>query len=180
MNSFTLFAVVSQCALTIYFMITHWISLYPWNDLQHVSFKYERQLNAFMHCIQIVLIIGFAYHINWLMIVGLVFWSLWLYGHIMAWWVPYFFGASDDAMLDYQETFGRTYKFLRTYDNHPAPDACHTFIGLFTCFVVPSVYAAYFFDGHEITIYSTLFGLFVGLALVGFFGFMMTLSSTKK
>jgi len=180
MNIFTGCAVVFQSILTLYFMVTHWIPLYPWNDLQHISFKYEKPLNAFMNCIQIALIFGFVYQINWLMIVGLIFWSLWLYGHIMAWWIPYFFGATQEAMRDYYETFGKTYKFLATHNNHPAPDACHTILGLLTCLVVPSVYAAYFFDGHLITFYSSLFGVAMGLCLVGFFAFMMTLTEAKK
>jgi hypothetical protein len=180
MNIFTLFAVASQSMLTLYFMITHWIPLYPWNDLQHSSFAYERPLNAFMNCIQIALIVGFAYQINWLMVTGLIFWSLWMYGHLMAWWVPYFFGASEDDMRDYEQTFGKTYKFFPTHDNYPAPDACHTFIGFLTCLVLPSVYAAYFFDGHAITLYSSLFGIFIGLCIFGFFACMTALSRVKK
>lgn len=161
-------------------MITHWIPLFPWNDLEHISFKYEKQLNAFMNLIQIAFIFGFAYQINWLMIVGLIFWSLWFYGHIVAWWIPYFFGATPDEMLDYQKTFGRTYKFFQTHGSYPAPDACHTIIGVLTCIVVPSVFLAYFFDGHTITLYSSLFGILVGICLISFFAFMMTLSSVKK
>ena len=98
----------------------------------------------------------------------------------MAWWIPYFFGASQEDMLDYQETFGKTYKFLTSKDNHPAPDACHTILGILTCTVIPSIYAAYFFDGHEITLYSSLLGIGVGVCLISFFAFMMTLSKVKK
>jgi hypothetical protein len=176
MNSFTLFTVIAQGILTLYFMITHWISLYPWNDLHKTSFAYERPINALMNCIQIALLYGFAFHINWLMVFGIIFWSLWMYGHIHAWWIPYFYGASETDLLDYQQTFGNTYKFFKTYGNHPAPDACHTVLGLLSCIVVPSVYMAYFFDGHSITLYSTLFGILAGLALVGFFAFIMTLA----
>lgn len=179
MNTFILFSVLTQIILTLYFMITHWIPLYPWNDLHHVSFRYERPLNAFMNFIQIVLILGSAFQINWLMIVGIIFWSLWMYGHIQAWWIPYFYGVSQEEMLDYQQTFGNTYKFFRTKGNHPAPDACHTILGLLTCLVLPSVYIAYFSDGHTITLYSTLLGIVAGLALIGFFGFMMTLTTKK-
>jgi hypothetical protein len=170
------FTIVTQIILTLYFMITHWISLYPWNDLKHVSFRYERPLNAFMNFIQIVVILGFFYQTNSLMIVGLIFWSLWMYGHIMAWWKPYFFGATEEEMLDYQQTFGNTYKFFQTQENHPAPDACHIVLGLLTCLVLSSVYATYFFGGHVITLFSTLLGICLGLALVGFFAFMMTLT----
>jgi hypothetical protein len=161
-------------------MITHWIPLFPWNDLKHISFRYEHQLNAFMNCIQMAIIYGSLFQINWLMIVGLIFWTLWLYGHIMAWWIPYFFGASKSDMLDYQQTFGSTYKFFSTYDNHPAPDACHTILGLLTILVIPSIYTAYFFDGHAITLHSSLLGIFAGLCLVAFFASMMTLNHTKK
>ena len=84
MNNFTIFTIIAQSLLTLYFIITHWIPMYPWNDLTNVSFVYERPLNAFIHCIQIALILGFTYQINWLMIVGLIFWSMWMYGHIHA------------------------------------------------------------------------------------------------
>lgn len=161
-------------------MITHWIPLFPWNDLKHISFAYERPLNAFMNCIQIGVIVGYLYQINWIMIVGLIFWSLWLYGHIVAWWIPYFFGASKDDMLDYQKTFGNTYKFFKTQDNHPAPDACHTVLGFLTCLVIPSIYAAYFLGEHESSLHSSLLGIGAGLCLVGFFAFMMALAHEKN
>lgn len=179
MNNFTLFAVIAQSILTLYFMVTHWIPLFPWNDLTKVSFAYERHLNAFMNFIQFFLIYGFAYQINWLMTLGLIFWSLWIYGHIAAWWIPYFYGASKEEMLDYKQTFGRTYKFFKTYGNHPAPDACHTILGLLTCFVLPTVYLAYFFDGHAITLYSTLLGIFMGILVFAFFAFFSSQSSSN-
>lgn len=177
MNSFTIFTLIAQSVLTLYFMITHWIPLYPWNDLNKSSFAYEKPLNAFMHCIQIALLYGFAFQINWLMTLGIIFWSVWLYGYIRAWLIPYLYGASPQEMRDYQQTFGNTYKFLPRYKDHPIPDACHTILGLLTAFVVPSVYAAYFFDGHAITLCSTLFGIVSGIAIIGFFAAIMKVAS---
>lgn len=83
-------------------------------------------------------------------------------------------------MFDYQKTFGKTYKFFPTYENYPAPDACHTILGLLTCLVLPSVYLAYFFDGHTITLYSTFFGIIIGFILVSFFGLIIMLSNKNN
>lgn len=138
------FSVMSQALLTLYFAITHWINLYPFNDRSHVSFQYEPQINILMHGIQILSIYGFAYKVKFLMILGILFWSLWLVGHVVTWWVPYIFGASAKQIRDYQEDFGRTYKFLPSYTNHPAPDACHTILGILTLPVLLAIYMAYF------------------------------------
>jgi hypothetical protein len=114
MNSLILCSVVAQIIVTIYFIITHWVPLFPWNDLQKVTFVYEKPLNFFVHCIQVVSIIGFALQINAFMVFGLIFWSLWMYGQIIDWWIPYFYGVSEDKMVQYQKMYGATYSFFQT------------------------------------------------------------------
>jgi hypothetical protein len=113
------------------------------------------------------------------MVFGLIFWSLWMYGQIIDWWIPYFYGVSEDKMVQYQKMYGATYSFFQTQHNYPAPDACHTILHLLTFFVLLSGYRAYMFGNQTITFYSTFIGIFAGLALLGFFAYMTHLANEK-
>jgi hypothetical protein len=57
--------------------------------------------------------------------------SIYLVGHIAAWWIPYFFGCSQQWKERMNYAFGRTMKILPPIKDHPIPNLEHLPVGLF-------------------------------------------------
>ena len=123
-------AVIFQILWAIYFAITHWISMPPWNDLRQELFAGERNINLIILGAVAVSIIGFYFHYKPIMWFGVLFWSVSMIGHISFWWLPYFFGFPKVFIEEDVPT--TSWKFLPPIKNHPIPDACHMVIGILT------------------------------------------------
>jgi hypothetical protein len=122
--------IISQIAFTVWFALTHWVPLSPLNDLSEEAFPKERQTNFVLHIFQLASILGFFFHITWLMWIGIVFWSLSFMGHIVSWWLPYFFGWPKGFLENAEVDNAKTYHFLPPRKNHPIPDLNHFIIGI--------------------------------------------------
>ena len=57
-------AVIAQIVLTVYFAVTYWISLPPFNHLAEDAFANERRINLSLYVIQLISIAGFFYQIT--------------------------------------------------------------------------------------------------------------------
>ncbi len=125
-------AVVTQSAWLIWFVMTHWISLPPLNDLSKEAFAHEKKVNLAIVGVVLASIAGFYWNIGFLMWFGALFWTLGMFGHIMSWWVPYFFGWPKAALENAVEDNGKTVHFLPARGNHPIPDLTHCMIGVLT------------------------------------------------
>ena len=132
-------AIVMQIILVIWFAFTHWIPLPPLNNLTKEAFSGEKQINLFMHTIQIVIISGFFLRIRQLILFGVVFWTIWFIGHIFSWWVPYFFGFPKVFLKDAVIDNAKTYHFLPSRGNHPIPDLNHCILGFLSLLTVIAV-----------------------------------------
>jgi len=135
-------AALAQATLCVYFTVVHWVPLFPWNNLTVRLFPEETRVNLVWTIVIAIGTVGYISQIHWLMIVILIFWNVWMVGHIFAWWVPYFRGASEKEMEDYKKVFGTTLKFLPAIGNHPIPDACHTVLGVLSAVVFVSSWMA--------------------------------------
>lgn len=122
-------AVVSQIACTGWFASTHWIPLPPLNDLQEEAFPNERLTNFILHVLQLASILGFFFHLIWVMWFGIFFWTISLIGHLFSWWLPYFFGWPKAFLKNAELDNVKTYHFLPPRKNHPIPDLNHCVIG---------------------------------------------------
>ncbi len=122
--------IISQVLFTVWFALTHWVPLNPLNDLSQEAFPKEQQINCILHIFQIASIIGFLFHFYWLIWLGIVFWSVSFVGHILSWWLPYFFGWPKGFLENAEADNAKTYHFLPPRKNHPIPDLNHCVIGL--------------------------------------------------
>ncbi len=133
-------AVASQLCLGIYLELCLWVPLGTWNEENTFT---EIPISVAVGVIvfglaAILFSLSFLKRIRPLMWLGLGFHSLWLATQVLQWWVPYVFGASPQHMEDYNTYFGQTYKFLPSFENHPAPDGMHVVLHLLLVAVIVS------------------------------------------
>lgn len=136
-------AVLAQAASTIWFAVTHWIDLKPLNHLDEEAFPHERRTNLILHFFQLASIGGFLFYIKGLMLIGVIFWSVSMLGHILSWWLPYFFGWPKAFLKNAVADNAKTYHFLPPRDNHPIPDLNHCIIGALLVVVTLSSWIVY-------------------------------------
>lgn len=130
MLSWNNLAIVFQVAFTSWFALTHWIPMHPLNNLKEEAFPKERVTNVVLHFFQLASIIGFWIHLRWLMWFGVIFWTVSFIGHILSWWLPYFFGWPKGFLENAEVDNAKTYHFLKVRKNHPIPDLNHCIIGM--------------------------------------------------
>ena len=134
-------AIASQLCLGIYFELCAWVPLGAWNDqpgrAESTTFG-EALFNLFFGLAPMLFSLAFLKRIRPLMWLGLIFHAIWLAIQVLSWWVPYLFGASPQHMEMYNRVFGRTYNFLPSFENHPAPDAMHFVLQVLLVSVVMS------------------------------------------
>ncbi len=129
-------AIISQLLSTAWFALTHWISLPPLNNLSEEAFPHERQTNLILNAFQIASMVGFLFQLHWLMWIGVIFWSISLIGHLLSWWLPYFFGWPKAFLQNAEQDNVKTYHFLPVHKNHPVPDLNHCIIGVLLFFTL--------------------------------------------
>lgn len=145
MNSFIL-AVIIQIIFTIYFSITHWIPLFPFNHIRKEGiFKYERITVVIHNILQILSITSFFYQWRFGIWVGLMYWTVLFVGHILEWWTTYLLGWPKALIKTTNMASQKTIKLLPSIKNHPVPDTCHFFIGVLAFLVIISAYKAVLF-----------------------------------
>jgi len=124
-----------------YQLVIDWVPLFPWNDIEKKTVR-ERILETLINYSPLLLI-AFAFTqpkgFGWYVALGGC--GFYLFGHFMAWWKGYFWGANEKELAEYRHRFSRTYKFLPAIADHPIPDAEHVVIGgltiiMFTCAIL--------------------------------------------
>lgn len=133
--------VLSQLAFLFWFVVTHWIPLPPLNDLSVEAFKGERKTNIVLHIIQAISIFGYYYNIKIIKYMGFLFWHVCLIGHIMSWWLPYFFGWPEVFLENAEIDNQRTIKFLPDRGKNPVPDVVHCGIGILTVWILYTLWS---------------------------------------
>ncbi len=137
-----LIAALSQAAFTGWFALTHWVDLKPLNNLDAEAFPHERRTNLILHIFQLASIGGFLFQIFPLMWLGVVFWSVSMAGHIVSWWLPYFFGWPKAFLKNAEADNAKTHHFLPTRKNYPIPDLNHCILGLLLLVALISTWTA--------------------------------------
>ena len=103
MDCFTI-ALFSQSAFVVWFSISHFIPLPPLNDLTKEAFPGEHKVNFFLLCLWALGVYGFYTRVPWQMwLAAITCWSVTMFGHIMSWWIPYFFGWPTVFLKDAAE-----------------------------------------------------------------------------
>ena len=130
--------------ILLFFMAFHdWVHIPPFiniRDLEKHSTKKGRLINSiiFFFLIFIPLMLTVMYRPLfplWVLITILVFYDLLTIGTILSWWVPYFFGSSEQHKLGFAE-YKNTHHFLPARGENVIPNTFHVILHLqiWTCF----------------------------------------------
>jgi hypothetical protein len=123
-------AIATPFILLLYLAVTDWVNLRPWNDREALPIRQKLLISAANYTP--LVFIGFAFTTDslFLALVATVFALIDFAMHIAYWWVPYFFGASEQQQAEYDQLFGHTLRVLPRIGNHPVPNAEHTVVGI--------------------------------------------------
>ena len=117
--------IVVQVLLLVFHQLTTLVDLYPFNNVRQYTLK-ERVTECLVNgAIMVMPVIGFAVHIQWLMIASLVIYPALLLGEYLNWWQHYFFGPSAAWQETYNRLFKQTIIVLPPVKNHPVPNLEH-------------------------------------------------------
>ncbi len=129
-RGWTTAAVVAPLALLVYLLLLDFVDLFPWNDLSVVTVR-EQVLGILINDLIILLIAAaFMQSRRVLQFLAVLASALFVLGHIVTWWIPYFFGTSSAAMQEHAYLYGRTTTFLPPIQDHPRPNAAHVVVGV--------------------------------------------------
>jgi hypothetical protein len=158
MTKWRIAAISSQVALVLYWEITEYIDLFPWNDVATLNIHTQIRDSLVNDLPKLLFIYAFIKGIRWLMGLSIAFYALWLAAILNQWLIPYLFGlaplgrgiSAEQHMQQYERLFSRTYKFLPAIDNHPIPDAQHVTLAVLSLITLIFVTVAFFKDGKSI------------------------------
>src|SRR3990167_6599825 len=139
------FFIILQIILLFFMTFHDWIHLPPLTNIRELeknSTKKGRLINSiiFFFLIFIPLLLTLIYKPNF------TFWSLisifnfyfWLtLGTILSWWVPYFFGSSQQHKDNFAE-YKNTHHFLPAHGDNVIPNTFHVILHLqiWSCFII--------------------------------------------
>jgi hypothetical protein len=127
-------------ALAAYLLVTDWIDLAPWNNVEDLPFRQKVLVSlanytplfflAFAISQPSRILVGLA------LLVGLIDLAM----HVAYWWLPYLRGAAAEHVQEHARMFGGTTTFLPAIGDHPIPNAQHVVVGaVMLAMVVASV-----------------------------------------
>jgi hypothetical protein len=86
--------VLIQVALLVYHQVTTLFDFYPFNGSRHYPLKVKLAELSVNGVLMSLPPIGFAFHLQGLMIFGLIYYSFLLFAELIIWWIPYFTAPS--------------------------------------------------------------------------------------
>ncbi len=118
--------------LFLYYTIDRWSPLGNWNgNFGWPVHNDQASLDMFVCAALLGIAASFWWHFQPGMIIGSLLLGLWVYFHVQAWWIPYFFGVSSPQAIAFHSQFLSHVQVLPKIGNHFPPDAEHTFIDVF-------------------------------------------------
>jgi len=157
----------AQAALAVYFQAVQWLPLGRWNvqcpsgdqlacGLSHQGLSVpgfqplgvmalEGSLAAAdaLYCLAFTLPFfgywaGYATGRRWLMWPQIGGYAAWLALQVVAWWIPYLVGATDERASRYRAVFGESIQVLPSFGNHLPPDGLHFLLQVLLVVVIAS------------------------------------------
>jgi hypothetical protein len=114
---------ICQALFVVYFTVTHWVKMPPFNDLRHEN----KPVIASMQLILAVFAIGTLLGYRWALWCAAVSYSIVMTSHLLEWWIPYLTGWPKWALgRPVQNAVG----YLPKRGDRPVPDYLHTGIGV--------------------------------------------------
>ena len=123
-------AAILAIALAIYLVVTDWVDLAPWNNIEDLPRRQKLLISATNYTP--LVFIAFAVLQDSRLLAGLALFVgvVDLLLHLAYWWLPYFRGASEADRAERARMFGGTTTFLPAIDDHPIPNAQHVVVGV--------------------------------------------------
>jgi hypothetical protein len=130
-------------ALAAYLIVTDWVDLAPWNNVEDVSRRQKLLLSLTNYTPLFFIAFAIAQPSRILVGLALLAGVVDLLLHVAYWWLPYFRGATVEHNAEHARMFGGTTTFLPAIGDHPIPNAQHVVVGaLMLAMVATSVAAA--------------------------------------
>jgi hypothetical protein len=129
-----------QIAILLFLLIHDWIPLGALNDIPGVKSQNSTARNAFntaVNCIPVLigLILSILYYLGRYPLATMTYllflYLLLLVGELRAWWIPYFFGTTEERVKRYKAMFGQTHSFLPER-NGIVPNTAHVLLHVAT------------------------------------------------
>ena len=116
-------AIWAQVALLVYFELSEWVNVFPWNDIRKGNG--QEGLDIGLGIFTMLAILATWKRWRWAIWVASAFHAIWLGLQIQTWWWNYVFGASPAWKKTWARVFSQTTRILPVVGDHLPPDACH-------------------------------------------------------
>jgi hypothetical protein len=133
-----------QLLVLLFHQITTLFDLYPFNNVREYTIKERIAEGLINGSIMVVPVIGFWWHVQWMMTASLVIYPVLLLGEYLNCWRPYFFGATEAWQKTYDRLFRKTIIVLPPIKHHPIPNLEHTLLYALTVMAAIVTYIYYF------------------------------------
>ncbi len=118
-------ATLIPVVLVVYLLLIDFYDLHPFNDVKNHT-KENRKWEIFNYLLPLAAsILSFIDKKPIVTSIAFLIAVLFLVGHILSWWIPYFFGCSEERKKHMKEHFSQTIKVLPPIKDHPIPDLEH-------------------------------------------------------
>ena len=137
-------ALFFQGSLLLFHQLTTLFDFYPFNNVRPYAIP-ERLVECGVNgALMLIPFLGFAFAVAWMQVAALVIYPVLVVGEYLAWWRPYFFGATEDWQATYDRLFKKTLIVLPAIKNNPVPNLEHTLLHGLTLLTTILTYIAYF------------------------------------
>jgi hypothetical protein len=136
-------------ALAAYLLVTDWIDLAPWNNVEDVPVRQKLLISLANYAPLFLIAFAIAQPSRILVGLALVVGLVDLAMHVAYWWLPYLRGATDEHNQEHARMFGGTTTFLPAIGANPIPNAQHVVVGILMAAMVATSVAA------AITVFQT-------------------------
>ncbi len=140
-----MYFIILQVVLLLFMTFHDWVHLprlLDMGEMEKHSTKLGRVINSFIFflLIAVPLCLTWVYQPHyplWVKIVLVSIYGLLTMGTIFSWWVPYFFGSSDQQKKGFAE-YKKTHHFLPARGDNVIPNTFHVILHLqiWTCFII--------------------------------------------
>jgi hypothetical protein len=141
--NYAFIAATLAVALAAYLLVTDWIDLAPWNNVEDAPVRQKLLISLANYTPLLFIAFAVAQPNRILVCLALLAGVIDLLMHVAYWWLPYLRGATAEHNMEHARMFGGTATFLPAIGDHPIPNAQHVVVGaLMLAMVATSVAAA--------------------------------------
>jgi hypothetical protein len=136
--NWSMIATLSALTLAIYLVVTDWVNLAPWNNVEDLPIRQKLLISLANYTPLLFIVYACARQDRILISLALVIEVIDLLMHVAYWWIPYFRGATEQQKQEHSKLFGGTTTFLPPIGDNPIPNAQHVVVGILMLAMVVS------------------------------------------